>query len=138
MAEADARFIGLAHIGVMTQDIEKSIRFYTEHLGFEVWQRSESGSREKPNKLALLRLGTCVVELIKLGESDNAIVGKRGSVEHFAIEVKDLESIIADLRAKGIAFLGEMFVDPDVFGGVKGVFLSGPSGEAIELFEYVK
>ncbi|MGB4759952.1 MAG: VOC family protein [Bacillota bacterium] len=138
MAEADARFIGLAHIGVMTQDIEKSIRFYTEHLGFEVWQRSESGSREKPNKLALLRLGTCVVELIKLGESDNAIVGKRGSVDHFAIEVKDLESIIADLMAKGIAFLGEMFVDPDVFGGVKGVFLSGPSGEAIELFEYLK
>jgi len=32
MAEADARFIGLAHIGIMTQDIEKSIRFYTEHV----------------------------------------------------------------------------------------------------------
>ena len=34
--KTDSEFKGLAHIAIFCRDLEESIRFYTENLGFEV------------------------------------------------------------------------------------------------------
>ena len=56
----EGRILGLAHIGVRVSDMEASLRFYTEILGFELTHRQKLGTTE----LAFLNIGTCLLELI--------------------------------------------------------------------------
>jgi SNF2 family DNA or RNA helicase len=50
-----------------------------------------------------------------------------GQVDHIAVEVKGIEALVADLRAKGVHFLAEEInVAPGLLDGVKNTFFTGP------------
>lgn len=128
-------YIRLAHIGIYTPDIERSIRFY-EALGAECTMR---GSVRKPtgvNQLAMLSLTDFEIELIQKG--DGNMPSDEGVIPHLAIEVEDLPLVANEMRVMG---LGEFCTDqpvelPDLFGGLRNIFFKGPSGETIELIEH--
>lgn len=122
--------VGLAHIGVRVSDMDASIRFYTETLGFELTSRQMLGSTQ----LAFLNVGTCLIELI---HPENYAAREAGQIDHIALEVKDIDSLVCRLIEKGVPFLSNAVNKaPELLDGVKNIFFTGPDGERFEFFEY--
>ncbi|MBQ2957588.1 MAG: VOC family protein [Clostridia bacterium] len=124
------QIVGLAHIGVRVSDMEKSIKFYTEVLGFELTSQQILGT----SHLAFLNIGTCLIELI---HPANYVAREAGQIDHIAMEVKDIDMLVCRLIEKGVPFLSNSINDAkDLLDGVKNIFFTGPDGERFEFFEY--
>ncbi len=120
-------FCGCAHVGVMTGDVQKSVDFYCNNLGFRPYYAGKMG----PMPLTFVENGGLIIEFIAAG---NAQPG--GPVDHIALEVQGIEAIVEELRAKGLE-IGPVGSAPDFFpNGMKNVFFKGPAGEKIELVDY--
>ena len=117
---------GLAHIGIFTSDMDKSVDFY-KRLGFtlDTEETTPDGTR-----LAFLSAGTCLIELI--GKTGNAC---DGVVHHVAMTVDNIEKAVATAKENGIVIDATINNVP-ILGGVKNVFFEGPDGEKLEFFEY--
>lgn len=125
---------GLAHIALFTSDLEKSIRFY-ENLGGKCTARSQVQKPAWVNRLALVELAGFVIEMVEPGGGD-AIQPNNTVWGHIAIAVDSLEDAIAELKARGVdTFLSGINELPDVFGGVRNIYFTGPCGEQIELMQ---
>jgi len=119
---------GLAHIGIFTKDIGKSIDYY-KRLGFTLDNEEQAGE----TKLAFLSAGTCLIELVGIGGERTA-----GVVDHIAVVVDDIEKAISDANANGIEIDASQIASMPILGGIRNVFFTGPDGERLEFFEYSK
>ena len=125
--------VSIHHLCVNTPDIEKSMRFYQEMLGFRLLSRESCAFGE----YAMLRLGTSNLELIQPKEPTAESCGTCGSIAHFGLQVEDIDAVFAELKQKGVHFLSTNIDDCDEpMGGLRAVSLLGPSGEAINLYEF--
>ncbi len=120
----------LHHVGVVVENLEEAVRFYVETLGLSLESRADLP--EKNLRLAFLGGAGGRVELLEY-RGPKASTAGRGTVDHVALAVKDLEPAIASLEEAGIA-------DRDAAprpgpGGRRIFFFRGPSGERIELVE---
>ncbi len=124
---------GLHHIGVFTSDIANSEKFY-EMIGFESYYKNAAPSG---SQIVFVRAGSCVIELIQPTDSTKALGRPEGQIAHIAIAVKDIESTVKELQAKGVVFDVEAPGHNPGFmaGGMKNIFFTGPAGERLELFE---
>ncbi len=121
---------GLAHIGVRVSNMETSLRFYTDVLGFKLTSQQMLGTTH----LAFLECGTCLIELI---HPANFEPREAGQIDHIALEVKGIDSLVCRLIEKGVHFLSNSInTAPDLLDGVKNIFFTGPDGERFEFFEY--
>ncbi len=120
---------GLAHIGIMTDDPQKCADFYVKYLGFSPFYTYANDDVQ----LVFVENGGCVIEFVRAASEYTA-----GTVNHIALEVQGIEALVENLRAQGIVFETEEITKmPDFFpNGVKNIFLTGPAGERIELFDY--
>jgi lactoylglutathione lyase len=122
----------LHHAGLYVSNLERSIRFYAEAFGLEVAERFDFDGE----KLAFLRVGTARLELIE--STQDAIVQPRsrptGVVDHVALEVRDVDEILGQLRMRGVTLVDP---SPIVVASLSAriAFCLGPDGERIELFE---
>ncbi len=128
----------IAHVAVWTADMQKSIEFY-EKFGAKVGDKAEIHMPEGWIKsLCLMEFeGGVAVELTSPSDPSQ-MPGKVGRCEHFCLEVENVDAVVADLKAKGI----DTFDRPEpsslsIFGGVRIIFLEGPSGENIELMQHL-
>ena len=119
---------GLAHIGIFVKDIDVSIDFY-KRLGFTLDKVEEIHIR-----LAFLSAGTCLIELV---EQKDMPARTAGAIDHFAVEVDDIDAAIARAKENGIAIDASAVKSIDILGGIKNVFFQGPDGERLEFVEYV-
>ena len=130
----NAKLTGLAHIGIFTGDLEKSIAFY-ESLGFHKDAQCKPGP-----ELAFLSLGTCLLELIC--PEDKSALNKRnadGWIGHVCIECTHIDDLVAQYKDRGIIPpQAQVSYNDEILGGIKNIFFDGPSGESIELFDYLK
>ena len=127
--------LGLAHIGIFTTDIEKSIRFYTEILGFENYYSTQLGA----TKLAFVKTGSCIIELVQPEDTTATAAHTHGIVDHVAIAVKDISKLVCRLYDEGIEFESDDVISlPGLFDGAKAIFFKGPNGVRLELFEITK
>jgi len=79
-----------------------------------------------------------VIELLEPSDKSLAKQGNAGSVDHIAIEVKNLDELVSQLKAKGIEFETEKPIKLEkLFNGAQVIFFRGPSGERLELFEFL-
>ena len=118
---------GLQHICIPTNDIEKTIAFYTA-LGFEsVYQ-----TVNKDEKVALLRLGDLTLETYQNFKA----VHRAGAVDHVAINVTDVEEArrIAEGLNLNVIEEGQL---PFWSNGVKYFTILGPNDEKIEFNQYL-
>ena len=131
---AEKNIVGLAHIGVRVKDMDASVKFYTEVLGFTLDHRQLNGSSE----LSFLSRGNCPLELIwNPSYKDKELLP--GQVDHVALEVTGIDALFEELKGKGVTFLSENVSDcPGLLNGVKNIFFLGPDGERLEFFEYYK
>lgn len=120
---------GIQHIGIPTNDIEETIRFY-ESLGFHV---ALATMNKKANEMvAFMQLHNLVIETY---ENKSAAL-QNGSIDHIAIDVKNIDSLFEEIKAKGFSLL-DMQVRSLPFwdNGVKFFTIVGPNKEKIEFCE---
>ena len=118
---------GLQHIGVPTNDIERTIAFYTA-LGFQVAHRANNNGE----LVAFLQLGDLMVETYQNGKA----VGQAGAVDHIAINVTDVDKarrIADDMNLEVI----EEGCLPFWTNGVKYFTILGPNREKLEFNQYL-
>ena len=84
---------GLQHIGLPTNDMEKTLAFY-EKLGFTVAFRTVNNGE----KVCFLKLAGVCVETYENGQA----VGKAGAIDHIALDVDDVQAAWDAVRAAGL------------------------------------
>ena len=117
---------GLQHVGIPTNDIEKTVEFYTG-LGFEIVWRSAEGA--PGDKVAFLEMAGLTVETWQNGEA----CGKSGAIDHISLDVKNVDETFSYLKSEGYHLLNdEIQFLPFLKNGVRFFMIEGPNGEKIE------
>lgn len=120
------------HIAIICSDYEKSKRFYTEVLGFEILAENYRAERNSW-KLDLILNGVYCVELFSFPDPPKRISRPEArGLRHLAFLVDDLNQAIAELTAK------EVVCEPvriDEFTGKRFTFFEDPDSLPIELVE---
>lgn len=127
------KIIGIHHLCIQTPDIEKSLAFYCEIIGFCLLDRETCNFGE----YAMLRLGSSNLELIQPNKQEEVSFGNSGSLAHFGLQVESIEEVYKELKDKGVSFIPDQvneFTEP--LGGFSAASFLGPSGEAINLYEF--
>lgn len=122
---------GLHHVAVEASDFGRSLRFYTEGLGFREVLRFP----EEDQTVTMLDTGDgTYVELFSSGGGERP----KGSVLHFALRTADCDGATERARAAGGAITQEptdMVLEGDPPVPVRYSFCEGPDGERIELLQ---
>jgi len=99
-------FKRIDHVEIVTDQLDRTVQFYTDVLGFRVKARDriESSGLGVPINLVYLDLGGTVVELISY---EGAPVDPAPEKEHLgyrmiALEVDDMQKTIDYLASKGV------------------------------------
>lgn len=119
------------HVGVMVKDIDASIKFYTEIIGFEL-----NGRITHTNgviQLAFLGFGNSDETEVELIQGYNDCLPIEGKVHHFAVTVPDVQAEFDRLKQLNVSFIDQEITT--LPNGYRYFFVSGPDGEWIELFQ---
>jgi glyoxylase I family protein len=121
--------LGLWGVRYQVKDVQRSIAFYTQTLGFNLDQQN------------LPAFGQVSIGDLKLILSGPGASGSRpmpdgrqqepGGWNRIVLLVQDLPARIADLKKQGVHFRNEMQVGP----GGRQIQVEDPDGNPIELFE---
>lgn len=129
---------GMDHVEVWAKDLQESVAFYTQVLGFQhlrttTAQRPGGGAHEQ----ACVTLGDMMVELIAAPperRTEQVDVGSMG-VKAFALTVDDMAATAAALKDRGVRFVQEPKPGSS-FNGWRAEILD-PNGIGIELREWI-
>lgn len=120
------------HIAVICSDYEKSKRFYTEVLGFEVLAENYRQERNS-YKLDLILNGVYCLELFSFPDPPERVSQPEArGLRHLAFSVEDISAAIAELASKKVDCEP---VRTDEFTGKRFTFFADPDGLPIELVE---
>ena len=121
----------LEHVGIMVKDIQTSIDFYTEVVGFSL-----KGQLDHPNgeiKLAFLGFNESDETELELIQGYNDDLPVEGKVHHIALTVDDVDAEHERLKGLDVTFMEQEITT--LPNGARYIFFAGPDGEWIELFE---
>jgi len=120
------------HIAILTDDYEKSKRFYTEVLGFEVIRETYRAER-KSYKLDLAIAGLYQIELFSFPDfRERGSYPEAKGLRHLAFAVDDVDAAAAELKAKGVPVEA---VRIDELTQKRFVFFTDPNGQPLEMYE---
>ncbi len=98
------------HIGIAVTSIQESLSFWEASLGIELHGIEEVA--EQKVKTAFLPIDDTEIELLEPTSADSSIakfIEKRGEgLHHVAIRVDDIESALAELKARGVQLIDEV------------------------------
>jgi methylmalonyl-CoA epimerase len=119
------------HVAIVVKDLEATLRFYTQRLGFkEVFREVVY---DQAVETVGLEAGESFVELLLPLDESSPIARFRGDaatkLHHTAYRVADIEAKLAELRAEGVRLIDERprrgargsliaFLHPKATGGV--------------------
>ncbi len=133
-AQLGFRFI---YTGIRVQNMDESIRFYTEVLGMNVIGERE---RTEPTKGEAVSLKSPTSEQtleLNYYEEDSPFyapyVAGEG-LDHLAFDVADIRATVKRIKEQGI----EVLVEPYTIGGWSEAFVKDPNGIWIELLQRKK
>ena len=144
MAEAQKNETGFDlsfhHIGISVANLEESIAWYKEMLGFEEVMRMDQGVTIEKMIIGHIKRGNCYIELFQVAgakplpeyrRDPNADLAVHG-LAHFALQVENLHAVLEELKAKGV----EVAMGPIDTPGVAFAFIRDNSGNVFELIEF--
>jgi glyoxylase I family protein len=126
------------HVEIIPVDLESSIRFYAEVLGFTVRDRIkvevlQSMQGHTVEEVVYLALGDTTIEFIKVLDPTDSPFDPWGTgYRMIALEVDDMDETIEDLRIRGV----EPTFGPVTLGTAKRAEIADPSGFPIELRQW--
>lgn len=118
-----------AGVRYQVKDVDRSVAFYTQHLGFKLEQQSGPAFASVSNGYLTLWLSGP-----KSSGSRPMPDGRQqepGGWNRLALEVKDLPSHVAAMKKAGLRFRNEIETGP----GGSQIQLEDPDGNPVELFE---
>ncbi len=97
------------HIAIVVKDLEATIEFYTQTLGFHPVYREII--EDQGVEAVGLEAGDSIIELLRPLNEESPIAKYRGDsatkLHHTAYRVDDIEAKLADLKSKGIRLIDE-------------------------------
>ena len=138
----------LSHVGICVRDLERSLRFYRDLLGFtyvsELRVAGEPSDtllqlRDVDLRASYLERDGTRIELLHY-ESPATVGTERPrpmnqlGLTHLSLRVEDLAGLLDRLRAAGVNVLDRTRIDIPAFGAA-AVFVTDPDGTLIELVQ---
>lgn len=122
--ELEKLVTGVQHIGIPTDNLEKTIQFYTG-LGFQVAYRTVNNGEP----VAFLRFKNLTVETYE----NHCASNRPGAIDHVALDVTDIDAVFKALHSGEYEFLdSEVQSLPFWEHGVRFFTILGPNSEKIE------
>lgn len=123
------KILGLDHVGIAVDNIEKALEFYVDILGLQadvIEEKPEHGIR-----LVRVRAPNAVIELIEAKDWERTTQRhqqrKGPGVYHVGLRVDDVDTAVAELLATGTRLIDEVprqgdamrvsFIHPEATGG---------------------
>ncbi|PLR75924.1 glyoxalase [Bacillus sp. V3-13] len=119
------------HVGIMVKDLEQSIGFYKDVLGLDLLDRIDHN--DPSIKLAFLGIKESDQICVELVFGAKGNLPDEGKVHHIAFTVDNIEDEIERLQSHEVIFIDEEITT--LTNGAKYIFLKGPDGELLELFQ---
>jgi methylmalonyl-CoA/ethylmalonyl-CoA epimerase len=125
------------HIAIAVHDLEASIKFYSEVLGFELRERRETKGQTTAMISAVMVAGPITAVLLQ-GTTPESQVSRfvenyGAGVQHIAIGVENLREMAEELKSSGLEF------DTNVIegGGLRQIFSHRDPGSGM-MFEFIE
>lgn len=138
--------LNIRHVGIVVDDLEASLRFYRDLLGFQIKvQMDESGSyidnvfELEDVKVTTVKLSGPDGQMIELLEFHTHKLQRQVSkvnnigITHIAFSVEDLDAVYEKMKLEGIYCNCPPQYSPDGFA--KLIYCKAPEGTYIELVE---
>jgi catechol 2,3-dioxygenase-like lactoylglutathione lyase family enzyme len=112
-------------IAIATEDVEGSVKFYTETLGLELLKRFPA---EGDEDFVFLKAGNIILELMP-----TKTMGAEAGFHHISFKVDNMDEAVGELAEKGVGLDVEPFD-----AGADGIFLAffkGPNEVKLQLFD---
>jgi methylmalonyl-CoA epimerase len=101
--------VKIDHVAIVVKDLDAAIDLYTKTLGFAIAYRETVA--DQGVEAVGLAAGDSIVELLRPLDENSAIAKYRGDADtklhHTAYRVDDIETKLAELRAKGVRLIDE-------------------------------
>ena len=145
------------HVNIVVSDLERSVRFYTEVLGFRKtadvqmegdWIEAIVGLRGVKGLVAFVELpgGGPRIELLQYVTPSGAVLPENSrantqGLRHIAFRVEDIASFANRLRAAGVTLFSKPVLVPAgvvkfAAGDKRLLYFLDPDGVILELAEY--
>ncbi len=125
-------FKRIDHVEITTGDIEKTIAFYIDILGFKVKERNKMNFPPL-EEITYLTLNDTMVELLGIKDPTPASMDPwQVRYQIIALEVEDMEKAVEYLKTKGV----EISEEPMTLGTSKRAEIKDPNGLSIELRQW--
>ena len=119
-------YTGIQHIGIPTADLNATVEFYRK-LGFECIR--EEYLKDADCNVRFLKLKNLVIETYNVADA----AMKSGAVDHFALDVNDIDAAWEFSKKNGFTILGEEITGlPFWSNGIKCFKIEGPNKEQVE------
>lgn len=124
------RITSIDHIVLTVADIEKTVQFYTDILGFELITFGD-------NRKAL-RFGNQKINLHQKGHEfePKALHPTPGSADICFITETNVEDVLKELQAKDIQITEGIVERTGALGKIRSIYLRDPDSNLIELSNY--
>ncbi len=141
---------GIHHIAISVADLEKTLNFYRDILGFEVVMEGGwgvgtnsadqiTGLKDTAARMVMLRKKDVHIELFEYQSpspkpwDSNRRICDHGYT-HICLEVTDIDSEYARLKESGMSFHAP---PPEAVSGMRAIYGRDPEGNVIELLEII-
>ncbi len=123
----------LDHVAIAVNDLESSIGFYRDVLGFRLTERRETKGNRTAMISAVLEAGPVTFVLVQ-GTTPESQVSRYiqhygPGVQHIAIRVENLEETVGELQAEGFEFDTTIINSP----GLRQIFTKRDQGSGMML-----
>ena len=120
------------HCAFQVSNMDKSIEFYTQKLGFRL--KSRSINQEEKEEYAFLELGDARLEIIK----DLKMIYEKPEIKepycpHFCIEIENMKRAVQNLIRNNIYIIkGPLKIE----GGETWIYFSDPDNNILEYIQW--
>ena len=142
------RILRATHVGICVTDLERSIEFYRDRLGFQYLSRIHVAGEPSDTLLSLAGVDLHAAYLERDGlriellyyESPKSPAAERPRPmneigwTHLSLRVDDLAELVAELRDRGVRVVDTTRIDIPAFGAA-AVMIEDPDGVKIELVQ---
>lgn len=143
------RILGVAHTGITCSDIDRSIAFYRDVLGFPVTDKARRGGALMEQVTGVLGAVIDIayvdapghrIELLSYVAPEDRVRSRLRPCDpgflHLAFDVEDIEAVVAAVRAAGYEPVNPIpTVTEGSLKGLRGIYTRDPDGVVIELLE---